>query len=86
MMSFKNCIRIRITSFWRLAYFATLPIFCEQAFSLGGVRLARVNREVLYQKKLGVNIYRRKFLQDLIEEISSLETAASENIHKEVTK
>ena len=32
-MSFKNCIRIRITSFWRLAYFATLPLFCEQAFS-----------------------------------------------------
>ena len=33
MMSFKNCIRIRITSFWRLACFATLPLFFEQAFS-----------------------------------------------------
>ena len=40
MMSFKNCIRIRIAIFWRPAYyFGRLPRFCEQAFSLGDVIL-----------------------------------------------
>ena len=35
---------------------------------------------------LGVKISRRKYLQNLIEELSSLEVAAIKNIPKEITK
>ena len=58
MMSFKNCIRIRMTIFWRLAYYLwLLPRFCEQAFSLGDVELTHYLVIFLIGKtpKLGLN-------------------------------